>query len=193
MKKVICITDGDAYAFQAVKYVAEKFNASCIEETFANPTTLTGGEIYRLIERAPKQLVLAMFDDSGVIGTGPGEYALLHIAKHPRLKVLGILAVASRTKNREYTKVDVCVDRFGIYTAKGVDKDGFQELEEHRINGDTVYILDQLNVPIIVGIGDIGKMGGFDDIEKGCPITTKAIALILEKNNWNSDKIESQI
>lgn len=31
-------------------------------------------------------------------------------------------------------------------------------METGRINGDTVYCLDQLDVPIIVGIGDIGKM-----------------------------------
>ena len=81
----------------------------------------------------------------------------------------------------EYTKVDVCLDRFGHRTAYGVDKEGFPEMDLHRINGDTVYILDQLTVPIVVGIGDIGKMGGFDDIQKGCPITTKAISLILSR------------
>lgn len=182
MKKVICITDGDAYAFETVKYVAKKFNAWCVKETFANPTQLTGGEVYRLIEAAPNELVFVMFDDSGTIGMGAGEHALMHIIRHEKLQILGVLAVASHTRNLEYTKVDVCIDRFGIRTGNGVDKDGFQELEAHRINGDTVYVLDQLSVPVIVGIGDIGKMGGFDSIERGCPVTTKAIALILEKN-----------
>lgn len=183
MKKVICITDGDAYAFQAIQHVARKFHAFCVKETFGNPTELTGGEVYRLIEAAPTELVFALFDDSGTIGVGSGERALLHIVRHPNVQVLGILAVASHTRNLEYSKVDMCIDRFGIRTGNGVDKDGFQEMEAHRINGDTVYILDQLEVPIIVGIGDIGKMGGFDSIEKGCPVTTKAIALILKRNH----------
>ena len=45
----------------------------------------------------------------------------------------------------------------------------------------TVYCLDQLDVPIIVGIGDIGKMNRKDDVEKGSPITMKAVELILER------------
>ncbi|MGR5875518.1 stage V sporulation protein AE [Bacillus pacificus] len=40
------------------------------------------------------------------------------------------------------------------------------ELAEIRI-----YCLDDLNVPVIVGIGDIGKMCGNDEWERGSPIT----------------------
>ena len=181
MKRVICITDGDEYAYQALRFVAKKFHAHCIRETCANPTHLSGKEIYRFIERAPSDLVFVLFDDSGTIGSGAGEKSLQYIVQHPNIQILGVLAVASHTRNMEYTKVDVCLDRFGHRTAYGVDKEGFPEMDLHRINGDTVYILDQLTVPIVVGIGDIGKMGGFDDIQKGCPITTKAISLILSR------------
>ncbi|MEH7515810.1 stage V sporulation protein AE, partial [Gottfriedia acidiceleris] len=38
------------------------------------------------------------------------------------------------------------------------------------------------NIPFILGIGDIGKMGGRDDIEIGSPITRKAIEYILERS-----------
>ena len=53
------------------------------------------------------------------------------------------------------------------------------------MNGDTVYCLDQLDVPIIVGIGDIGKMNRKDDVEKGSPITMKAVELILERSGYH--------
>ncbi|MEG3070546.1 MAG: stage V sporulation protein AE [Candidatus Syntrophopropionicum ammoniitolerans] len=35
------------------------------------------------------------------------------------------------------------------------------------LRGDTVEIVDQLNIPLIIGIGDIGKMNGADDVKKG--------------------------
>ena len=35
-----------------------------------------------------------------------------------------------------------------------------------RISGDTIYCLDDLNVPVIVGVGDIGKMCGNDEWER---------------------------
>ena len=59
-----------------------------------------------------------------------------------------------------------------------------QEMEEGRLYGDTVYILDELDVPIIVGIGDIGKMARKDHFEIGSPITKKAVELILERSGY---------
>ena len=51
--------------------------------------------------------------------------------------------------------------------------------------GDTVYCLDELDVPIVVGIGDIGKMAGKDDYESGSPITKQAVELILERSGYH--------
>ncbi|HBG17323.1 MAG TPA: stage V sporulation protein AE, partial [Firmicutes bacterium] len=48
-----------------------------------------------------------------------------------------------------------------------------------KLKGDTVDILNGLKIPLIVGIGDIGKMGQADDYEQGANITTRAIKEIL--------------
>jgi stage V sporulation protein AE len=53
------------------------------------------------------------------------------------------------------------------------------------MNGDTVYCLDGLDIPIIVGIGDIGKMSKHDHISNGSPITKKAVDIILERSGKN--------
>ena len=145
---------------------------------------LTGHEIVKLIKKTAHDPVLVMFDDSGIIGEGAGEQALKYVAYHQDIEVLGIIAVASRTRQEEWTRVDVSIDRDGELTANGVDKFGIQELEEGRLYGDTVYCLDELDVPIIVGIGDIGKMARKDHYEQGSPITKKAVELILERSGY---------
>ena len=68
------------------------------------------------------------------------------------------MAVASNTHHWEWARVDVSVDRNGNLTEYGVDKFGLPDGEIGRISGDTIYCLDDLNVPVIVGVGDIGKM-----------------------------------
>jgi stage V sporulation protein AE len=183
-RQVILITDGDEYAKQAIEYVAKKIGGRCISQSGGNPSLITGAEIVKLIKKAQNDPVFVMFDDSGFLGEGKGEQALLYVAKHPDIDVMGVIAVASRTHQREWTRVDVCIDRDGNLTPYGVDKFGVAELELKKINGDTVYCLDQLDVPIIVGIGDIGKMGKIDHFTNGAPITTKAVELILERSGF---------
>lgn len=188
-KKVILITDGDIYATRVIIHVAKLIGGSCVIQSSGNPSIYSGEELISFILEAKSEPVLVMFDDSGVEGIGKGEKALVTVAKHPQIEVLGVLAVAAHTKHSDWSKIDISIDRNGQLTPYGVDKDGLQELELGRINGDTVYCLDQLeNIPIIVGIGDIGKMYGNDCIERGAPITKKAIELILErsskKNEW---------
>ena len=39
------------------------------------------------------------------------------------------------------------------------------------------------DIPLVVGIGDVGKMKRKDDICIGAPITRKAIEEILQKNS----------
>ena len=184
-RHVILITDGDDYARKSVEYVAKMVGARCISMSHGNPTSLDGPSIVQLIKKAKNDPVLVMFDDSGLVGEGMGEKALKYVASHKDIHVLGVIAVAAKTRLAEWTRVDISIDRDGNLTPYGVDKYGIPELEIGRLNGDTVYCLDELNVPIIVGIGDIGKMAKKDHYENGSPITRKAIELILERSGYH--------
>lgn len=184
VRRVILITDGDDYARKSLETVAKEIGGRCISLSHGNPSVLSGPEIVKHIKRAEHDPVLVMFDDSGFIGEGHGEKALKYVANHEDIEVLGIIAVASNTRREEWTRVDVCIDRDGVLTANGVDKYGIQEMEVGRLYGDTVYCLDELNVPIIVGIGDVGKMAKKDYFKNGSPITKQAVQLILERSRY---------
>lgn len=186
-RRVILVTDGDEYAARTIEYVASEIGGRTISQTQGNPTTLSGSQIVQLILQANNDPVFVMFDDCGLLGEGAGEVALKYVAEHPNIEVLGIIAVASKTHQTEWTRVDVSIDRFGELTEYGVDKSGLKDLELGRISGDTVYCLDQLNVPIIVGIGDIGKMARKDSVKNGCPITLKAVEIILERSGYRGN------
>lgn len=183
-RRVILITDGDDYARRAIELVAREIGGRCISHSHGNPSRLTGPELVNLIKKAPFDPVFIMFDDSGIVGEGAGEKALKYVAGHQDIEVLGIIAVAAKTRQAEWTKVDVCIDRDGKLMPYGVDKNGIAELEMGRMDGDTVYCLDELDVPIIVGIGDIGKMAGRDHYDLGSPVTKKAVELILERSGF---------
>lgn len=182
-KRVILITDGDESALKVVEHVAKEVGGRCISNSWGNPSKLTGEQIVKLINKTPIDPVLVMFDDCGYTEEGPGEEAMRYVASHSDIEVIGAIAVASRTHASEWTRVDISIDKNGNLTEYGVDKFGLPDIELGRINGDTVYILDQLNIPIIIGLGDIGKMSGKDIIERGAPITKKAVRLILERSN----------
>ncbi|KMY50654.1 stage V sporulation protein AE [Peribacillus loiseleuriae] len=187
-RKVILITDGDEYARRVVEIVAKEIGGRCISMSWGNPTILSGQAIVKLIKKTPNDPVLVMFDDSGIVGEGAGETAMRYVANHEDIEVLGIIAVASRTRHEEWTKVDVSIDRDGKLTGNGVDKFGSEEFEPGKITGDTVYCIDQLHAPIVVGIGDIGKMSKKDDYVKGAPITKLAVELILERSGHNDER-----
>ncbi len=191
-RKVILITDGDEYARRVVEIVAKEIDGRCISMSWGNPTTLSGKVIVELIKKTPKDPVLVMFDDSGIVGEGAGETAMRYVANHEDIEVLGIIAVASRTRHEEWTTVDVSIDRDGNLTGNGVDKFGAEEFEPGKITGDTVYCIDQLHAPIVVGIGDIGKMSKKDDYEKGAPITKLAVELILERSGYSDEQKRAQ-
>ena len=91
--------------------MAKEIGGRCLSMSHGNPSMLTGHEIVKLIKKTAHDPVLVMFDDSGFIGEGSGEQALKYVAYHPDIEVLGIIAVASRTRKEEWTKVDVCIDR----------------------------------------------------------------------------------
>lgn len=183
-RKVILVTDGDEYANSAIKFAATKVGGRCISQSAGNPTKLSGEEMVKLVKTAASEPVFLMFDDSGVTGEGCGERALKYVAKHPDIEVLGVIAVAARTRHNEWTRVDVSIDRDGNLTEFGVDKNGLPDIEIGRINGDTVYVLDEIDVPIVVGVGDIGKMARYDSVKNGCPITMNAVQLILERSGY---------
>jgi stage V sporulation protein AE len=187
-RRVILITDGDEYAKRAVEHVAREIGGRCISMSQGNPSVLTGPEIVSLIKQTPNDPVLVMFDDSGLVGEGAGEKVLKYVAKNKDVEVLGVIAVASKTRDAEWTRVDVCIDQDGELTPYGVDKHGIPELEMGRLNGDTVYCLDELDLPIVVGVGDIGKMARHDHYERGAPITKKAVELILERSGFHDNK-----
>lgn len=183
-RNIIMITDGDEYAKRAVEHAAKEIGGRCISASYGNPAKVDGPELVRLIKSAANDPVLVMFDDSGLVGEGAGETTMRYVANHEDINVLGIVAVASKTRQAEWTKVDICIDREGNLTERGVDKFGIPEMDIGRINGDTVYCIDSIHAPIVVGIGDIGKMGKFDDIKIGSPITLSAIKLILERSGY---------
>jgi stage V sporulation protein AE len=181
-RQVIIVTDGDEYAHKALAFVAKEIGGRCISQSQGNPTKATGKQLVQWINATPYDPVLVMFDDSGFTGEGHGERAMRYVAKHPSIEVIGAIAVASNSHHYEWSRVDVSIDRFGELTHYGVDKLGLPDLEVGRINGDTVSILEDLNIPIVVGIGDIGKMARQDDVSLGSPITMQAVKLILERS-----------
>ena len=184
-RKVILITDGDEYAKRAIEVVAKEVGGRCISLSQGNPSVLKGPQIVALIKEAPTDPVLVMVDDSGFVGEGAGEKAMIYVSQHPDIKLLGIIAVASKNRSREWTKVDVCIDRDGQLTEYGVDKFGVREMDIGRITGDTVYSIDFLHAPIVVGIGDVGKMSKIDHYSNGAPITRRAVELILERSGMS--------
>lgn len=184
-RRVILITDGDKVAKRAVEAVARKIGGRCISRSAGNPTPLNGEQMVQQVKLAKYDPVLLMFDDNGNGETGEGEEALEFIAKHPDIEVLGAVAVASNTPHVEGTDVDLCIDVDLKETDHGVDKDGLQvSKEKAHVYGDTVDVLSRLKIPIVVGVGDIGKMKGKDHIKYGSPITTKAIETILERSGY---------
>ncbi|KEZ50803.1 MULTISPECIES: stage V sporulation protein AE [Metabacillus] len=187
-RRVIIVTDGDVYAAKTIAYAAKKVGGRCISQSKGNPTFLTGPEIVKLILKTPYDPVFVMFDDCGLLEEGPGERALMHVAEHPQIEVLGVIAVAAKTHGSEWTNIDVSIDRDGQISEYGVDKSGIREFEVGKMTGDTVYCLDRLNVPIIVGIGDIGKMSRKDSVDRGSPITMKAVELILERSGMADER-----
>lgn len=179
-KRVILITDGDDVARQVIEEVAKKIGGRSISRSAGNPTPYNGKELIEMIKSTPYDPVLVMFDDNGHGDKGKGEIAMEYIAKHPEINVLGAIAVASNTKYVDGTTVDFSIDKKGKLIESGVNKDGKTVGGPLRVYGDTVDILDRLDIPVVIGIGDIGKMDGHDHLKMGAPITLKAVQTILE-------------
>lgn len=186
--QVIIVTDGDRKARKTVEWAARQIGGRCISMSAGNPTPIDGKKIVELVKQTPHGPVLIMVDDKGYRQAGPGEEALEAIVRHPDIEVLGVLAVASNTHYTQGIRVDFSVNKFGELVEGPVDKLGLQELPDHKyLEGDTVDILNKIDVPIVIGIGDIGKMDKADDLGKGSPITLMAIKEIMKQSGYNTN------
>lgn len=181
--RVILITDGDENARQVLEMLAGMLNLRCLSASAGNPTPVSGEKIVALLKQTPYDPVLVMFDDRGNPGKGKGETALEYVARHPDVTVLGAIAVASKNSAGS-AAADACIDNRGETVPFAVDKDG-QPLacrEGAVIGGDTVAILNSLSIPVVIGLGDIGKMNRADDVHSGAPVTYRAIREILKRS-----------
>lgn len=182
-RKVIIVTDGDRVAGRTVRIAARNVGARFISLTTGNPTPISGPKIVELIKTAPRDPVIILVDDKGRCGFGTGEKVLKYVAEHPDIDVIGAVAVASNTSNTEGIKVDESVTRDGTMINGPVDKLGQPEKKGHKyLEGDTVDVLNSLNIPVVIGTGDTGKMDFADDCGKGAPVTTKALLEIINRS-----------
>jgi len=177
-KRVIVVTDGDELAKRALQIATRRIHGRIISKSAGNPTPLSGVEMVQYIKRAKYDPVVVMLDDNGDRNEANGEQALLVLFNHPDIKVIGALAVASNTNHVLGVPVDFSIDCNGRRVETAVNKDGIA-IASYLIFGDTVDALRNLSVPVIIGIGDVGKMGGRDAPEIGAPITTKALRAII--------------
>jgi stage V sporulation protein AE len=183
-REVIVVTDGDHFAKRALEVAARQIPAAVISQSAGNPTRLSGVEIVRYVCEAELDPVIVMLDDNGNRNEARGEQALKVLLTHPDIQVIGALAVASNTSCVRGVPVDFSIDCDGRRVETGVNKDG-KPIPRHLVFGDTVDALRRRRVPVIVGIGDIGKMGGRDAPEHASPITTKALReLIKAYDQW---------
>lgn len=179
-KRVILVTDGDGIARKAVETAALRIGGRCISRSAGNPTPMSGQKILELIRQTPYDPVVVMVDDRGDTGMGKGERVIMELAKSPEIKILGVVAVASNTEGVNGVSVDFSITKDGNIIPNTVDKYG-NKRDGNKIIGDTVDILESVDVPVIVGIGDPGKMNGKDCCDKGAPIITKAMKEIIER------------
>lgn len=181
-RNVILVTDGDDVARKAVEKATSNIGGRCISRSAGNPTMLSGKEIVEYIKQAKHDPVVVMVDDMGNKHTGFGEEAMDYIINSEDVNILGVVAVASNTQGVRGIKPDYSIDYKGRITKSPVDKHGKVKKRQKAIMGDTVDILnyEKGKVPIIVGVGDPGKMDGRDEAEIGAPIITKALQEIIK-------------
>jgi stage V sporulation protein AE len=186
-RKVVVITDGDRVAQKVVEKVARNVGGRAISLSGGNPTPVSGCEIAAAIKKTPHDPVLVMIDDCGCQGEGCGERALVELANQSEIEILGVVAVASNTAKVEGAKINAAVTRDGAVIDRPVDKDGNpQPLTDRRLHGDTVDILNRLPIPVVIGIGDLGKMNDADLVEEGARITTQAVQEVLNRSNFQA-------
>lgn len=183
-RKIILITDGDIVAKKAVEQAARNIGGRCISRSAGNPTPISGEEIAKLVFEAKYEPILVMVDDIGNPETGDGEKALAYLLTHSEIEVMGVVAVASNTEKVKGIEVNYSIDYSGEVVNNAVDKNGY-ETDTKILYGDTVDILNSFSVPLIIGIGDIGKINGIKQHIKGVTIITKALQEIINSISKN--------
>lgn len=187
-KKVILVTDGDMCAKKTIETAVKNIGGRCISRSAGNPTPITAKEIIELVEQAKYDPIVIMVDDEGNENMGIGEKILCQLIKHPSIEVIGVVVVASNTRDVEGVHPDFSIDAYGNIIEEAVDKEG-NATNKKILYGDTVDIVEKCNVPIVIGIGDIGKMKGKDDRRKGAPIITKALQEILNRSSGFNENL----
>lgn len=182
-RQIIVVTDGDRCAQRTIELAVKNIGGRCISRSGGNPTPLSAEKIVGLIKAADHDPVVVMTDDEGNENLGIGEKVIESLMIHPDIEVLGVVAVASNTKEVEGVHIDFSIDSTGKITKNAVDKDGIITSRD-VLYGDTVDVLEKVpKPPLIIGVGDIGKMQGRDDWRIGAPIITKALNEIINYNN----------
>lgn len=182
-RKVIFVTDGDRVAKKAIEVATANIGGRCISASAGNPTELSGREIIELVKTAKHDPVVVMVDDRGLEGIGEGEKAMEVILEEDSIDIIGVVAVSSNGKDCNGIKVSCSITKDGKITDGAVDKHG-NNIGQDEICGDTLSILQERNDLVIVGIGDPGKMDYEDEVEKGAPITTKALQEVLKRSGY---------
>ena len=184
-RKIVVITDGDRVAQKVVEKVARNVGGRAISYSGGNPTQAPAEKITAAIKEAAYDPVLVMVDDCGCQGEGPGELVLKALAVDPEIEILGVVAVASNTAHVDGVPITASVTREGSVIDVAVNKEGYPEAEgHHKVEGDTVDVLNTLNIPIVIGLGDLGKMEDADLVEDGARITTIAVEEVLKRSNF---------
>jgi stage V sporulation protein AE len=180
-RKVILITDGDRVARKAIEKAAANVGARCISRSAGNPSHMPSKKIIEFIRKAKWDPIVVMADDKGNIGEGSGEQVIRDIAKCDDIEIIGAIAVASNTEGVIGIEADFSITKYGNIVKKTVDKSG-NPRDGRIIYGDTVDILNMIKVPVIIGIGDPGKMNGKDGSGIGSPVITKAMQEIINRS-----------
>lgn len=184
MRRVVVVTDADCTALEAIEIAAANVGARCISLTGCrnpNDARWTPEEVEELILSTPRDPVVVLVDDEGRQGEGWGEQILRHLSGSKRVKVIGVVAVASNMDQGSPVHVDVSVTASAQVVENAVDKKGTPTPGSSSLQGDTVENIEELRPPIVVGLGDPGKMDWADDARIGAPITTKALQIALGK------------
>lgn len=180
-KRVIVVTDGDRQALAAVEQAARNVGCRSISLSGGrapHDACLEPEEVVELVLAAPSDPVVVMVDDEGQLGEGRGEHILRHFVEHSEIEVLGVVAVASDARRDLGVEVTESVSRNGDVVKGPVNKDGVPQEGRYQ-KGDTLGVLRGLHVPVVIGLGDPGKMNHADEASRGAPLTTKALQAIL--------------
>lgn len=179
-RKVIIVTDGDSIAKKVIEKAAVKVGCRTLSISSGNPTRISGEDMVRLIQCVKYDPVIVMADDRGNTGRGNGEKVIDYLIKSREIDVMGIVAVASNTRNASGIKVNCSINKNGEISKNSVDKHGNTKMSKVLV-GDTVNTINPSSVNCVVGIGDPGKTECDGNMDRECSILIKAINVIINK------------